>query len=461
MPSTTFVDKVTTINTAWLNDVNSLVWTVFNGATTPALARTALSLGSLATKSSIVPADLDTNSSPWIFRKDQAAGTYAQVYNNNTGASAVASWVLVTGTANSSLSFQLVDNAPNPYGIINGGSALSTNGMFFDFAQHTFRNAASQNMFNINNTTGIQMYGSAGAAPTGGGKGPGTANAADSFYTNGSLVEHGVCQFRLTLENLVPVSTTDQTAKTLVYMTPFRGNKIALYYNSKWSVYSSAQVQVAVPATTNTPFDVFAYWNGSAVALETLNWTNDTTRATAIDVGTGDNVLCKGGDLTRRYIGTCRTTGVSGQTEDSLQNRFVWNYYNRVARRGYARLTTTRATSSTTAVEMNSEIRNNFIIGVAEEAITSHLFSDHSNNGVNRSGFGIAVDSTTTPTTSNTMDGLEGAEQYMAGMSQVDGPLAIGFHYITGCFYTSGGTVTANGAATGSQGTQLTTYMLR
>lgn len=48
MASTTFVDKVTIINTAWLNDVNNLVWGVFLGATTAAAARTALSLGSLA-----------------------------------------------------------------------------------------------------------------------------------------------------------------------------------------------------------------------------------------------------------------------------------------------------------------------------------------------------------------------------------------------------------------------------
>lgn len=41
MASITF-SSGTTITSVWLNDVNNLVWGVFNGATTPALARTAL-----------------------------------------------------------------------------------------------------------------------------------------------------------------------------------------------------------------------------------------------------------------------------------------------------------------------------------------------------------------------------------------------------------------------------------
>jgi microcystin-dependent protein len=42
MATTTFVDKVTVINTAWLNDTNSLVWTVFNGKTTAGTSGTLL-----------------------------------------------------------------------------------------------------------------------------------------------------------------------------------------------------------------------------------------------------------------------------------------------------------------------------------------------------------------------------------------------------------------------------------
>lgn len=51
MASLTF-SSGTVIPSTWLNDVNTLTWGVFNGATTPALARTALSLGSAALLSS-------------------------------------------------------------------------------------------------------------------------------------------------------------------------------------------------------------------------------------------------------------------------------------------------------------------------------------------------------------------------------------------------------------------------
>lgn len=71
MASTTYVDKTTVINTAWLNDVNTLTWTVFNGATTAALARTALGLGSLAVLSSV-------NNSNW-------SGTALSITNGGTG----------------------------------------------------------------------------------------------------------------------------------------------------------------------------------------------------------------------------------------------------------------------------------------------------------------------------------------------------------------------------------------
>lgn len=50
MASTTYVDKVTVINTPWLNEVNGVVWTLFNAATTPSAGRTALGLGTLATQ---------------------------------------------------------------------------------------------------------------------------------------------------------------------------------------------------------------------------------------------------------------------------------------------------------------------------------------------------------------------------------------------------------------------------
>jgi len=62
----------------------------------------------------------------------------------------------------------------------------------------------------------------------------------------GGVVDVNVCDFRLTLESGVPASSTDQTAKTIVYMTPNgRGNRIALYSSAgAWNRRSTAEISI-------------------------------------------------------------------------------------------------------------------------------------------------------------------------------------------------------------------------
>jgi hypothetical protein len=143
----------------------------------------------------------------------------------------------------------------------------------------------------------------------------------------GTVVDDvSISRGRLTLESGVPISTTDQTAKTTLYFTPYNGYQIALYSGTVWELFGFSELSIAVPSTTNQMYDVFCYNNSGTPMLELLAWTSDTVRATALVRQNG--ILCKTGDLTRRYIGSMRTTGVSGQTEDSYLNRLVWNYYN-------------------------------------------------------------------------------------------------------------------------------------
>ncbi len=44
----------------------------------------------------------------------------------------------------------------------------------------------------------------------------------------------GLCEGRLTLTSGSPVVSGDQTAKTTVYFTPYKGNRISLYNGSGW-----------------------------------------------------------------------------------------------------------------------------------------------------------------------------------------------------------------------------------
>jgi len=138
------------------------------------------------------------------------------------------------------------------------------------------------------------------------------------------------CNGRLTLTTAVPVTTTDVTAATTLYWAPYTGNHISLYSGSAWVLFTQAELSIAVPATTNQMYDAFVDYNAGTPALTATAWTNDTTRATALT--TQDGVLVLTGSTGKRYVGSFRTTGSSGQTEDSLAKRYVWNYYNRVSR---------------------------------------------------------------------------------------------------------------------------------
>lgn len=261
-----------------------------------------------------------------------------------------------------------------------------------------------------------------------------------------------VCDLRLTLTSGTPVTTADVTAATSVYACPLGGNRIATYDSTVgWSMRSTSEVSVAVPATTNTPFDIFAYWTGSAIALETVNWTNDTTRATALT--TQDGVLVKSGDATRRYLGTGRTTGVSGQTEDSLTKRFLWNCYGR-RRRPMRRIETTATWTYTTATwrQANASTANQleFVIGWAEDSVYAQVQVMASNGSTPSCAVGLGLDSTSALATGcvNSLGLAGGAPNLTAWLDTVP---AVGRHYIAWIeISNTGGTTTwygTNGTA--------------
>lgn len=135
---------------------------------------------------------------------------------------------------------------------------------------------------------------------------------------------------RLTLESGVPVSTTDQTAKTSVFYTPFVHNVVPLWDGYKWAPTEFAEKTLALGTlTSGRPYDVFGYLSSGQLVLESLSWTNDTTRATGVTLQ--DGRYCKSGDKTRLFLGTFYTTSTT-TTEDSAVKRFVWNAYNRITR---------------------------------------------------------------------------------------------------------------------------------
>lgn len=263
---------------------------------------------------------------------------------------------------------------------------------------------------------------------------------------------------RLTLESGVPVSITDQLAKTTLYLTPYQGNLMSLYNGSTWDVLTFAQLSLDISAyTTNKNYDIFCYNNAGAVAIESPIWANDTTRTTALTLQ--DGVLVKSGSLTRRYIGTIRTVVVGGggtaQCDDSVARRFVWNYYNRVPRILRAADPTDNWTYTTNTWRPfnNSTVdgvgRVAMVIGVEEEPVLVREMAAPSNTtlGVNFR-VGIALDNTTTPlaSISYTTEAYTSVSSVNQNWLQNHVFVGIGYHYISTLeFSGTSGTTTWRG----------------
>lgn len=158
----------------------------------------------------------------------------------------------------------------------------------------------------------------------------------DTLYAAIADVPH-VAEGRLTLATATPVTAADVTAATTLYYAPYTGNRLAVYNGTRWVLRTFAELSASLAGlAANTNYDVFVYDNAGTLTLDLTAWTNDTTRATALVYQ--DGTLVKSGATGRRYLGTIRITGTTGQCEDSKVKRFVWNCYNRLGRQMFRAL---------------------------------------------------------------------------------------------------------------------------
>lgn len=254
-----------------------------------------------------------------------------------------------------------------------------------------------------------------------------------------------VCEGRLTLTSGTPFTTTDVTAATTIYFTPYNGNRITLYDGSGWDLYTFTERSLSLSGlTADTNYDVFIYDNSGTLTLTSVAWTNATTRATNITLQ--DGVYCQSGSLTRRYLGTFRTTSSTGQTEDSLLRRYLWNNYNRVQRQLLVTDSTdswTYATASYRSLNNSTNNRVQFVIGVNENLVELRHYLTSITQGVTP---GIALDSTTANNAViRSLTASAAASQ--VGISEYRGYPGIGYHYLQLTEQGNGSTATIYGDA--------------
>lgn len=252
--------------------------------------------------------------------------------------------------------------------------------------------------------------------------------------------------FRLTLTSGLPVTTANVASATTMYCCPYKGNNIALYDGSAWHVRASSEFSLALGTlTSGLPYDVFCYDNAGTPTLEFLAWTNSTTRATALAYQ--DGVLSKTGALTRRYLGTFYTTSTT-QTEDSVTNRYLWNYYHRVKKPMYVYdATASWAYTTATFRQFNASTTNqlNFLVGVAEDSVLAVVHSRASNSVGGAISVSVAVgalDSTTTTTGPFCGGTASVAAHQIALQAAVTQYPTAGRHFIAALEYSTAGTGT-------------------
>lgn len=263
----------------------------------------------------------------------------------------------------------------------------------------------------------------------------------------GGVVYNAINNGRLTLTTGVPVTPGDVTGATTVYFTPYLGNHISLYDGANWLDYSFTEISISLAGkTADTNYDVFIF-DSSGLTLELVAWTNDTTRATAITLQNG--IYCKNGTLTKRYLGTLRINGSGGQCEDTLSQRYLWNYQNRVNRAMKKVDTTdswTYASASYRAANNSSANRLAFVCGLAENSVDARVLAHVIESNTQVGVVGIGLDSTTANSALvyGGASGPAGGIRLQIGAAYKGVP-GIGFHYLQWLEYAVAGTVTFEG----------------
>jgi len=132
---------------------------------------------------------------------------------------------------------------------------------------------------------------------------------------------------RLTLESGAPFSTSNQTAKTTIYWVPYNGPSVPIYDSTTGDFInrSSTGCDVAVPSTLFRLYDIFGYWTGSVLDLETTDWAQTTASVSAFNAGTETFTTSGAHGLSvGSILGIAGITGTVGTDSAHGVNGRVW-----------------------------------------------------------------------------------------------------------------------------------------
>lgn len=231
---------------------------------------------------------------------------------------------------------------------------------------------------------------------------------------------------RLTYTTAVPVMTSDVTAGTTVYYTPYKNGYIMLYDGVSWTPTAFSEVSQTLADATKSPlaaavssaYDVFGWLDGTTFrATRGPAWTSVTVRGTG--AGTTELERVNGvwmnkfsitnGPASHRgvYLGSFETNAstqvvwtanpaaAAGGTDNQLS---LWNMYNRVIVFAVCRDSTntwTYATDTFQSANASNSNRITVFTGQIEEAVDVTATSTANVAATFSMRTGIGVDSIT------------------------------------------------------------------
>lgn len=260
---------------------------------------------------------------------------------------------------------------------------------------------------------------------------------------------------RLTLTSGTPVTTNDVTAATTLYLSPLYGGKFTLSLDNGSGlevIRLSAEISISLAGlTANKNYDVFGYDNSGTLALELLAWSTDAARATAL-ANNNLGFLVKSGTVTRRYLGTIRITGTTGQCEDSKTKRYVWNLYNRRSRPMEKLIASNWSYTTASWRQANADTSNKveFVVGQVEEPISAQYTSVL--NGTVSSYIGVGINSTSSVTNPSRRNSANASAAIDICATLPTALPTLGYNYIAGIEYGAASATFAGNSIFGVSG---------
>lgn len=233
---------------------------------------------------------------------------------------------------------------------------------------------------------------------------------------------------RLTPTSGTPVITTDATAQTAIYYTPYTGTTVPIYTGSTFTQQTFAELTLTLVSAhaLNTLYDIFVFNDSGVVTLVTgPAWTSSAAGSSTRGTGAGTTQISRISGLwvntvsmtgrnssttysvsanAATYLGTIFIDGTAGQVSCYVsvgQNRKfgVWNAYNRKSINLQVADNTVSWSYTTATIRQSNAAAGNkatVMCGLQEELINGNflqLVNVGGTNTLNLIGFGI--DSTT------------------------------------------------------------------